>query len=279
MFAVNTLLLVVSGIAAALLLALNSLVKTLARREKIGFLDLLLTFLTTALLVLALVFNRLEPDAALPVAGDIVLVVAGALAVVGVLVLLLELRRPQRLRGSRGVLALWSGLLAALSVFTIPMLAQTLLVTPTPIAVVGRTAEETAAPPADVTETATPTPERTAEPTDTPSPRPTLTRTPRPTATATRERFRYNTPTPQPSATPANPCIGLVRYNLRLRAAPDHEAETLLTIPYDTTITVYGRSEGSDWWYVIYDNQTGWVDGEFIDVSSSCAGLPVQPTD
>mgnify|MGYP001062214606 CR=1 FL=1 len=267
---------------------LNNLIKTIAGREKVGFIDLLLTFLTTVLLVLALVFNRLEVEGPLGLTGSAVLIVAGVLAATGVIVALLELRRPQRLRGSRGVLMLWSGLLAALSVFTVPVMARNLLVTPTLIAVAGGTSEGTAEATADAlprreTEAATEavgataTLQATGTPTSTRTP--TATRTPRPTATATptRERFRFDTPTPEPTPTLPNPCIGLVLYNLRLRVEPDHEAETLLTIPYDTTITIYGRNADSSWWYVIYDDQTGWVDGEFMEVSSSCADVPVQP--
>lgn len=113
-------------------------------------------------------------------------------------------------------------------------------------------------------------------PTATATPTATLTRTPRPspTATATRQRFATRTPTLTPTL--PNPCLALVDYNLNLRAAPTSDAEVLVVIPFNTTITLFARSEDSAWWLASYDGQAGWVRGEYMRLSDSCAELPVQ---
>jgi SH3 domain-containing protein len=100
-------------------------------------------------------------------------------------------------------------------------------------------------------------------------------RPPRPTKTPTPTRARFAMPTPPPTATLPNPCLAIVNYNLRLRAQPDANAETLLIIPYNTIITLYGGTEDSAWWYALYQNQTGWVKGEYLNLSASWNDLPV----
>jgi uncharacterized protein YraI len=67
-----------------------------------------------------------------------------------------------------------------------------------------------------------------------------------------------------------------VDYNLNLRAEPNFESAVLLVIPFDSTITLFGRSADSTWWLTEYENQAGWVSGEFIRLSDSCAELPVR---
>jgi uncharacterized protein YraI len=63
---------------------------------------------------------------------------------------------------------------------------------------------------------------------------------------------------------------------LRLRTAPNADAETLLVIPFATTIELYARNNDSTWWQTVFDGQTGWVDGEFVTVSAACSALPAQ---
>jgi uncharacterized protein YraI len=79
-----------------------------------------------------------------------------------------------------------------------------------------------------------------------------------------------------PTATLPNPCLALADYNVNLRAAPEGDANVLATIPYNNTITLYGRSADSSWWYGEYEGKTGWVKGEFVSPSSSCGSLPVK---
>lgn len=113
--------------------------------------------------------------------------------------------------------------------------------------------------------TGTPTPTSTVTPSRTPAP---------PTATPT--RWQYATRTPTPTATLPAPCLALTLYNLNLRAAPNREAAIQLTIPYNTTVMVYGRTADSGWWFVEYDGQTGWVDGQYVQAATACAALPAR---
>lgn len=286
----QALLLIAAGAVFGLLLLVVVLRRTLAGSEKTGFFDLLLVFLTTALVVLALVFDHQTPDeAGQPLVENGALVLAAVLAVFSLLVMLLELRRPQRLRDSRGVLMLWAALLMALSTFTVPLIADNLVTTPEAVTVaIAPTAPAAAAngeseetddasdaptrpPSATPTTAATATPPASATPTMTPTPRATSSATP------TRQPFVYNSPTPPATATLPTPCVGSVLYNLRLRAAPDPESETLLTIPFDTTLTIYGKDAPShSYWFTVYEDTEGWVDSTYVQAASACNDLPVR---
>lgn len=281
----QAILLTAAGVVAAVLLLLNVLLKTLAGREKTGFIDVFLVFLTMALLVLALVFDHeTSGQPTQPLVRNGVLAVAAGLGVFSLIIMLLELRRPQRLRDSRGLLLLWAGVLAAISTFTVPIVAENLIVPveqPTTIvaltsATTEATADEDSADddaPTRAAPTATPTvtPSATATATVTPTERPTATATP------TRERFVYSSPTPEPSPTLVTPCVGAVLYNLRLRSEPDPEAETLMTIPFETTIAIYGKDAARpSYWYTVYEDTEGWVDVAFVQATSACDDVPVR---
>lgn len=121
-----------------------------------------------------------------------------------------------------------------------------------------------------------PTPAAAPTLTASPSPSPSLTRTPRPTTTATATRDRYLTRTPTATPTLPNPCVALLNYNVNLRAAPDFTAAVLLTIPFETVVTVFGRSADSQWWFATYEDHAGWLNADFITLSSACAALPVR---
>ncbi len=119
-------LLIGAGALFAVLFALNNLIKTILRRQRIGFVDLLLTFLTALILLIGLVLAHLpaaavdgEPDARI---AQAVLLIGGGLAVFSLIVLIAELFRPQRLRGSRGILGLYSGLLLMVAAFAVPFM-------------------------------------------------------------------------------------------------------------------------------------------------------------
>jgi uncharacterized protein YraI len=86
------------------------------------------------------------------------------------------------------------------------------------------------------------------------------------------------TRTPQPTPTLPNPCLALANYNVNLRAKPETDAEVLATIPYNSTVTLYGRNDDSSWWYGEYEGKAGWVKGEFIAVSDACNDLPEKST-
>ncbi|NDJ62847.1 MAG: SH3 domain-containing protein [Chloroflexi bacterium] len=133
-------------------------------------------------------------------------------------------------------------------------------------------------PPPTATFTPTATLTQTVTPSPTPTRTPTLTRTPRPTRTptATRERLTFATPEPtqQTAASDGPTCIALVNFNLRLRAAPTQESETLLVIPFNTVVELVARNAGSTWWNTSYEGEVGWVDGEFISLLTGCDALP-----
>lgn len=114
--------LLVVGIGFAALSGLNAMLKTIFRRTTIGFVDLLLVFLGTLVIVAALIVSNLSdtPDT---MVGQIALLTAGGVAFVHLLIMLLELFRPQRLRASRGLLGVFSALLLAVSSFSIPFLS------------------------------------------------------------------------------------------------------------------------------------------------------------
>lgn len=116
------LLIFTAGGIFALFLLLNNALKAVFRKQKIGFLDLLLAFMVTLLIVTALILNHTgdAPDNNLT---NWALALGAGLIIVHVLVILLEFFRPQRLKGSRGLLGVFSGALIALSTVTIPFVA------------------------------------------------------------------------------------------------------------------------------------------------------------
>lgn len=117
----------------------------------------------------------------------------------------------------------------------------------------------------------------TITPTSTPSRTPTVTptRTPRATLSPTPTVPRFVTSTPTLTPTLPNPCIASADYNVNMRDLPDlEEGDVLLTIPFDSTITIYGPNEDQTWWYGLYDGETGWISAEFITLTNACSDLP-----
>jgi hypothetical protein len=131
---------------------------------------------------------------------------------------------------------------------------------------------------------ATETPTATPTVTDTPSATPTATltltvtpsRTPQPSATAsaTRQLFASSTPTFTPTL--PNACPATAQYNLNMRTEPDLDADLVQTLPFDTVLSLYGKNEDASWWFVIVDDQPGWVSAEFVIASPACDSLPVR---
>lgn len=396
------LILLASGAFFAALLLLNNLLKTIFRARKIGFVDLLLVFLVTLVTLAGLIANNtIETPDAFVERGALWL----ALGLIGfsLFIALLEIFRPQRLKGSRGILGIFGGVLLVVSTFTVPFAAVYFTITP---ATAVTTTGENAAPEADatdelvertdrfntlfravrqviaeeievdevlvftqldggkplaeivvenggdiervverlseimkagireaasrgemnalqaallvsqmdnlvrlavnanltefgsrfggptptgtrpslltlltetpsITEEIAPTATATTLPILTATPLPTDTNTPLPTPTPSVTRFRFSTRTPTPTLTPVTPCLASVEYNLRLRALPSQDSETLLVIPYTTTIELYGQSTDSIWWLTTYEGQNGWVDGTYLLLSAACSALPV----
>ncbi len=169
-----------------------------------------------------------------------------------------------------------------------------LLLTETPIPTGPAAATNTSRPAPSATATPTTAPTVTPPPTSTPTvvPSPTLARTLPPTVTPRPPLDVLLTPVsipptavpptadagPTVTLTPLTPmtCMATTAYNLRLRALPSTESETLTTIPFNTVILLAARTADSGWWQTSYDGQTGWVDGTYLLLSQACASLPIR---
>jgi hypothetical protein len=181
------LLLLVAGVFFGAMLALNNLFKTVGRVEKISFLELLLNYLTALTLLAALIVNNLGAFGDQPISGRLgeldftipmsppdpfveylTLLACGALAAYSLLIILLELFRPWRLKASRGVFGLFSAGMIALAVLFVPFLGAyfALEAAPTPVPdLAANVPTSTATPPSDTTlpdDTAATDPETTA---------------------------------------------------------------------------------------------------------------------
>lgn len=139
---------------------------------------------------------------------------------------------------------------------------------------------ETLAPIILATNTPTPTPTEPSTPTPTYTPTATMTvtpsRTPRPTETATPARDRFASRTPSPSPTLPDPCLATVDFNLNVRSAPNATAEVLTVIPFGTAVPLFASNADQTWWYVNYEGQAGWIDGQYITRTAACDRLPVR---
>lgn len=117
-----SLLLLTAGLIFGLLLLLNNLIKAITRSEQVRFFDVLLAFLTTLLPVAALITNSIS-DAPDPNLDRYARWAAIGLFAISFIILIIELFRPQRLRGSRALLALVGAMLIVISTFTVPFLS------------------------------------------------------------------------------------------------------------------------------------------------------------
>lgn len=61
-----------------------------------------------------------------------------------------------------------------------------------------------------------------------------------------------------------------------MRAEPNRDAEILAVIPFGTAVSVFASNEDRTWWYIRYQDQAGWVDGEYITRTVSCDNLPAR---
>jgi len=271
---VDALLLLAAGGIFALLFVLNGIIHMIRRAERIGFWDTLLAFLTTLMLLAALLANALA-DTPLPLVHRGVIGIALVLLAASILIAVGEfIRRPQRLRQSRGVFGAGAAVLVLLSTFTVPLAAE-YFPTPTPFLPAAIASPQATEPETSITQILTPTratatasPTAASSPTHTQAPTSTATLTNVPTATLTR------TPLPAATATLVN-CDLVMNYNVNLRAEPDFTSRVLLTIPYNASVTAVGRNQDASWRLVSYDGQTGWVSNDYVFAGASCADLPV----
>jgi hypothetical protein len=264
------------AVVCAVLFLLNIVIKTLLRKERVGFIDLLLALAAAMSFVVLLTENAAQSVENVQTA-QFVLLLGLAIVSVGLIMKVVEWARGWKQFGTRGMLGVGTGALIALSTFSIPLTAETFIIpTPTPIRIAQASAQTDVSASSAAVATNTPRPTATATPRPSLTPAPTLTSTPRPTATVTATRWTFATRTPLPTATLVTPCLGSVDNNLRLRTEPNRESDTLVVIPFGTTIMIYGRNEPSTWWYTEHEGQQGWVDGEFLTLSAACAELPAR---
>ncbi|MBI1257711.1 MAG: SH3 domain-containing protein [Chloroflexi bacterium] len=100
-----------------------------------------------------------------------------------------------------------------------------------------------------------------------------------PTATATPDATEESTAeatavTGELAANTAT-CSLTIDYNLNLRTQPTTDGSTvLLSIPFGSAVTADGKTSDG-WYHVSYDNQTGWVLGDYVTAGASCSALAV----
>lgn len=277
----NLLLMMVAGIFALLYSVMGG-IRAIKKNGTIGFIDLLLIFLIALLPLVAVVMDN-QPSTEFSTIEVMSLWLGGALVVSGLVIALLELRRPQRLKQSRGILGMGAGILllvmtlitfltarmeAQVAIAQLPMPTATLSLEKTDAVVVTHTPTITATAPLSATYTAmvTRTPIRlaTSEPLATFLLTPTRTPNPNQTPTAI-----PNTPAPM------IPCLIVMNFNVNLRETPTADGRIIISIPFETTVFGISRSEDSLWWEVEYENFRGWVFGEVVTVTSTCRELPI----
>ena len=69
-------------------------------------------------------------------------------------------------------------------------------------------------------------------------------------------------------------CIITPIYNLNLRDAPNTDGKIYLSIPFSTQVTADGHTS-DNWYSVTYNDQKGWVSGEYVATDGQCDKLPV----
>jgi hypothetical protein len=116
------LILIMSGALFAAVYLLNGLIRAIRKNERVGFMDLLLAFLAGLIPLGAVIASNMD-SASYGTEESIVIGLGAALVIGGLLITLLELRRPARLRQSRGILAMGTGLLLVVMAVVTPLIA------------------------------------------------------------------------------------------------------------------------------------------------------------
>lgn len=244
------------------------------RNPQAGWLSVVLTLLSMALVVIGQVIAVFQARFAGWPRVNAAILSAGALGIIcGLLIRWVESRSPHYPADrSLGILVAGAGLLFVVSSLFLPVLPgqfNPVTTTANQSAVVGQTPTigASATLRATPTDTTVPTIVSTATPSVTPSP------SPLPSPTPTRER--YSTRTPTPTATITRFCGAVVNYNLNLRQSPERDAAILLVIPYNSIVNIGARNPDGDWWFVEYNDVWGWVVAEYINPEQACSRAPV----
>lgn len=265
-------LLTYAALATTALLLLYGLLQIIRKNApRSGWPGGILALVAAVFTVVALFVNTFVASGSL--APPALLAVVGVLSSgVGLLLFIVErLRRGTWVEQSSSLLLAGVGLLMVVAAIFVPLLPGQLMPSQT-VGMSAVSATPTTTPDATATPMATvPTPTLTPEPTATFSPSPTITILP--TATPTRERYSTRTPTPTPQI--SRYCGAVVDYNLNLRELPELDATVLDVIPYGSIVDVGARNEDASWWFVAYNDQWGWVGGEYITVEARCEFTPV----
>jgi uncharacterized protein YraI len=70
------------------------------------------------------------------------------------------------------------------------------------------------------------------------------------------------------------------RFNVRLRAQPDAAAAVLMTVPFDSTVSLMARTDDGEWLYVVYKDVAGWGAARLFDIATErVEALPVFMTE
>ncbi len=295
------ILLIVMGVLFSLLFVINSMVRAVQGREKVSFFETLLTFLALVFPVLALVTNN-DSTSPLLLVNQMAIGLGAVLVVVSIVTFIIEQRKSARpVTQRRGILGAGLGLLIVAATFVAPVAARFQQPAQVPAAAVANTEVNssnrnvadvgsangitsnptaTSRPPTTVPATQTPDApllQMSATPTRFPSPMPTATNTPFIIATTNSQTTSNDTQSvEQESSISIAGCIVVTRQNVNLRSGPATTFDLLLTIPFSTTLNVSAKNAGADWWFVRYQNQTGWVSGEYVNADANCDVLPTK---
>ncbi len=294
------ILLVIMGALFSLLFGINSILRTARGKEKVSFFETLVAFLALVFPVMALVNNSASTQP-LPLVNGATIGLGVALLLMSVITFIIERGKSARpLAQRRSVFGIGLGLLLVAAIFITPLAGrlsssgQRNLSAPasTPnngstvnVAVVGGNAVSssptpTLAKPITVVPTHTPDAallQMSATPTRFPGPTPTPTNTPFIIATSTSGSVMdTNQSAGQAAAAQITGCMAVVRQNVNLRSGPGTSFQLLTTIPFSTTLNVSAKNKTADWWHVSYENQSGWVSGDYVNVDADCATLPIK---
>jgi len=83
-------------------------------------------------------------------------------------------------------------------------------------------------------------------------------------------------PASEPAAAPADALQFTALYTVRLRSAPDTNAETLTRIPFNAIAQAIGRTADNAWVQLVYEGQTGWAAVRFGRLNDNIERLAVK---
>ena len=290
-----SILLNVAGVVFSLLFIVITIIRAAQGREKVSFFETLLAFLALMLPLLALVNNNAS-EQPLPLVSATPIGIAVMVIVIGFITLLIEQRKPGRkLNQRRGILGIGIGVLLVIATLVVPLVSRLTSFSPMMGAQTFGIASAASDDLANAVDTAQGRSQ--VQPSETPLPlmatntsgaiamqlSATPTRLPSATPTPTNTPYVLVSPTPgtvtngsQLNATRTATCLAVVNNNLNLRSGAGTDYQLLLTIPSGTTLDVSGWNEASNWWFVHYQAQTGWVSGDYLTLGASCADLSVR---